>query len=70
MVGCDKYISLDYCQCSAMFMWIDTLHSNYDLSIYHLKNIGYSSRFISWTPASHLELDGCDVQSKRPFSAV
>lgn len=53
-----------------MFMWIDMLHSNYDLSIYHLKDTGYSSRFISWMTASPLELDGCDVQSKLHFSAV
>lgn len=70
VVGCDKFISLDYCQCSAMFMWIDMLHSNYDLSEYHLKDMGYSTRFSSWTTASPLQLDGCDVQSKLHFSAV
>lgn len=70
MVGCDKYISLDYCQCSAMLMWIDTLHSSYDLSIYQLKDMGYSSRFISWTTGSPLELDGCDVQRKLHLSSV
>lgn len=65
VVGCDKFISLDYCQCSAMFMCIDTLHSNSDLSVYRLKDMGYSTWFISWTTAS-LELDGCELN----FSAV